>query len=72
MKKYLIFFLVAGILTLAGCGIAKNNPNKYTCENMMGKFSCEGMTAETCSKDSYVQWAMENCGLGTEGKEIGL
>jgi len=66
MRK-LFYFPVIILLLLSGC-----SQSDYSCEDMNSKFDCEGLTAEQCSEDSYVQWAKENCELGTRENPIGL
>jgi hypothetical protein len=68
MKTISIIALGALSLLLFGaCGTAD-----YTCDDMYTKFDCEGEYAGQCDKDPYVDWAKENCGLGSKENPIPL
>lgn len=67
LKIYATGAILLAAVLLSGCSV-KN----YTCDDMNTKFNCKGLTGEQCSKDPYVKWAKENCGLGTEKNPIGL
>ena len=66
-KMYATVAILLATVLLSGC-ITQD----YTCDDMNTKFNCEGLTGEQCSKDPYVKWAKENCGLGTPENPIGL
>ena len=66
MRIMTLLMILVFMFLLISCS---TDTSTFTCDDMNSKFDCEGKTAGQCGKDPYVQWAKENCGLGTKEKD---